>query len=129
VAALTDVRGQGFDRLSPLAEAMAWIVAEARPLPAESVAPADAVGRVLAADVSATCTVPADDTATIDGFAINAAATVADAYGLGFTPLADERYDFVVPEARRSRPAVAAFEQALAEPVLRAELAARGFPA
>ncbi|MGH6718217.1 MAG: substrate-binding domain-containing protein, partial [Alphaproteobacteria bacterium] len=58
-----------------------------------------------------------------------AIATVAAAYGLGFTALADERYDFVVPVVRRDRPAVAAFERALADPALRALLAARGFPA
>jgi putative molybdopterin biosynthesis protein len=44
-----------------------------------------------------------------------AIATVAEAAGLGFLPLTDEQYDFVVPTARRQRPAVVAFEQLLNE--------------
>lgn len=53
--------------------------------------------------------------------------TVARAYGLGFLPVAEEHYDFFLPEARRGRPAVQAFLAALAEPSLRARLAALGF--
>jgi putative molybdopterin biosynthesis protein len=41
--------------------------------------------------------------------------TVARDYGLGFLPLAEEHYDFAVPEARRGRAAVAAFAALLAE--------------
>ena len=41
--------------------------------------------------------------------------TVARAYGLGFIPLAEEHYDFAVPEARRGREAVRRFEALLAE--------------
>jgi putative molybdopterin biosynthesis protein len=52
---------------------------------------------------------------------------VAGAYGLGFLPLRDEQYDFVIPRARRGRPAVQAFEALLAEPAARQALAARGF--
>lgn len=53
--------------------------------------------------------------------------TVARAYGLGFLPVAEEHYDFFLPEARRERPAVRDFLAALAEPALRARLAALGF--
>lgn len=56
-----------------------------------------------------------------------AIATVAADYGLGFTPLRREEYDFVVPKARRERPAVRAFLAVLADPAVRAALAARGF--
>ncbi len=52
---------------------------------------------------------------------------VARAYGLGFLPLRDERYDFVVPRARRNRPAVQAFAELLNEPAARRALAERGF--
>jgi putative molybdopterin biosynthesis protein len=55
--------------------------------------------------------------------------TVARAYGLGFLPLADEHYDFFLPESRAGRPAVAAFLDALATPEARARLAALGFAA
>lgn len=41
--------------------------------------------------------------------------TVARDYGLGFLPLAEEHYDFAVPEARRGRAVVAAFAALLAE--------------
>lgn len=52
--------------------------------------------------------------------------TVADLYGLGFLPLAEEHYDFVSVEARAGHPAVAAFRDALADPAVRARLAALG---
>jgi putative molybdopterin biosynthesis protein len=52
---------------------------------------------------------------------------VARAAGLGFLALRDERYDFVVPRARRQRAAVRAFEAVLAEPAVRRGLAGRGF--
>lgn len=42
-----------------------------------------------------------------------AIAPVAATYGLGFTPIRAERYDFAVPEARWDRPAVAAFRALL----------------
>jgi putative molybdopterin biosynthesis protein len=56
-----------------------------------------------------------------------AIATVAEAYGLGFLPLADEHYDIFLPEARAARPAVQAFLAALQAPEVRARLVALGF--
>lgn len=52
---------------------------------------------------------------------------VARLYQLGFLPLEEEDYDFVVPRSRWDRPAVVAFRQLLAEPDVRAHLAAMGF--
>jgi len=52
---------------------------------------------------------------------------VARAAGLSFLPLRQEQYDFVVPQARRSRPAVKAFVDLLHEPKVRQELSRRGF--
>ncbi|MEX2119365.1 MAG: molybdopterin biosynthesis protein [Pirellulales bacterium] len=52
---------------------------------------------------------------------------VAGHNGLGFLRLADERYDFVVPEARRDRPAVVALRKLLAEDRVRRRLAEMGF--
>ena len=51
---------------------------------------------------------------------------VAAMYGLGFLALAPENYDFLLVEARRGRPAVAAFLQALTDPAVRAQIAALG---
>jgi putative molybdopterin biosynthesis protein len=56
-----------------------------------------------------------------------AIASVARGYGLGFLPLADEHYDFFIPESRAGRPAVAAFLAALASPELRRQLVELGF--
>ncbi|MBR0670303.1 molybdopterin biosynthesis protein [Neoroseomonas soli] len=56
-----------------------------------------------------------------------AIASVARAYGLGFLPLADEVYDFFLPEARASRPAVEAFLDALRSAPVRDRLSALGF--
>jgi putative molybdopterin biosynthesis protein len=53
--------------------------------------------------------------------------SVARDYGLAFLPLADEHYDFFLPEARRERPAVRGFLAALASEGVRARLAALGF--
>ena len=52
--------------------------------------------------------------------------TIARNAGLGFLPLRDERYDFVVPAARAQRAGVLAFEQLLKEPSIRAALARLG---
>ncbi len=52
---------------------------------------------------------------------------VAHAAGLGFLPLRQERYDFVVPKRRRERPAVRAFIALLADATIRRELNRRGF--
>ena len=53
--------------------------------------------------------------------------TVARQYGLGFIPLQDEHYDFVVPRTRWDRPAVQHFRAALADPSVRSALAALRF--
>jgi putative molybdopterin biosynthesis protein len=53
--------------------------------------------------------------------------SVAEQAGLGFLPLTEERYDFVVPRARRDRPAVQTFQQLLASPEVRQRLRALGF--
>jgi putative molybdopterin biosynthesis protein len=52
---------------------------------------------------------------------------VARAYGLGFVPIREERYDFAVPADRWDRPAVAAFRRLLSEAEVRAELGRAGF--
>jgi putative molybdopterin biosynthesis protein len=56
-----------------------------------------------------------------------AIATVAHASGLGFLPLQEEQYDFVVPKARWDRPAVQAFRELLEQEETRKALAERGF--
>ena len=53
--------------------------------------------------------------------------TVARQYDLGFIPVQEERYDFIVPKARLERPAVRAFRESLADPQTRAELNGLGF--
>jgi putative molybdopterin biosynthesis protein len=55
-----------------------------------------------------------------------AIASVAQLYGLGFLPLTPECYDFLLLERRRDRPAVQAFLAALADPAVRARIAALG---
>jgi molybdate-binding protein len=54
-------------------------------------------------------------------------APVAHAAGLGFIPLAEEHYDFALVTARKNRPAVQAFLQALASEESRAALERAGF--
>lgn len=56
-----------------------------------------------------------------------AIATVARAYGLGFLPLTEERYDFAYATDRRHTPALAAFLAVLAEAPTRAALRDLGF--
>jgi putative molybdopterin biosynthesis protein len=51
---------------------------------------------------------------------------IASGAGLGFLPLQEERYDFVIPRARASRPGVLAFKSLLSEPDTRARLAQLG---
>jgi putative molybdopterin biosynthesis protein len=51
---------------------------------------------------------------------------VARMYGLRFLPIAPERYDFLLVEARRNRPAVQAFLAALKDPAMRAHIADLG---
>jgi putative molybdopterin biosynthesis protein len=52
--------------------------------------------------------------------------SVARLYGLGFLPLTPECYDFLLVERRRERPPVQAFLAALADPAVRARIAALG---
>jgi putative molybdopterin biosynthesis protein len=52
---------------------------------------------------------------------------VADAYGLGFIPLAEEHFDFIIPKARRERPPVVAFLEARESPEVQAALVKMGF--
>src|SRR5258708_738150 len=54
-------------------------------------------------------------------------APVAGAAGLGFTPLAEEHYDFALVSARKQRPAVQAFLEWLASEETRAALQRAGF--
>jgi putative molybdopterin biosynthesis protein len=54
-------------------------------------------------------------------------APVAHASGLGFIPLTDEHYDFALVQARKQRPAVQAFLDALASEEARAALIKAGF--
>jgi putative molybdopterin biosynthesis protein len=53
--------------------------------------------------------------------------TVAQQYGLGFIPVQEERYDFIVPKVRLDRPAVRAFRELLAAAEIRGALRALGF--
>ena len=52
--------------------------------------------------------------------------TIAGRVGLGFLPLQEERYDFVIPKSRASRPGVMAFKALLQEPLTRDALARLG---
>jgi molybdopterin molybdotransferase len=58
--------------LLPVAEALQRVLVHALPLPAESIALADAHGRVLAQDLSAARTQPPDDVSAMDGYAVRA---------------------------------------------------------
>jgi putative molybdopterin biosynthesis protein len=53
--------------------------------------------------------------------------TVARQYNLGFIPLRDEHYDFVVPLTRMARPAVMRFRAALGVPEVQNALSMLGF--
>ncbi|HEX4584971.1 MAG TPA: molybdopterin biosynthesis protein [Burkholderiaceae bacterium] len=53
--------------------------------------------------------------------------TVARQYGLGFIPIQEEQYDFIVPTARLERPAVRAFRALLNDAGVREALRALGF--
>jgi putative molybdopterin biosynthesis protein len=52
--------------------------------------------------------------------------TIAANAGLGFLPLQEERYDFVVPASRASRPGVAAFKALLSDASTRIALTRLG---
>ena len=56
-----------------------------------------------------------------------AISTVARDLGLGFIPLREERYDFVMPRGRLDRPAVRAFREILEEGRAREDLRGLGF--
>jgi len=60
-------------RLTPLDEALASLLARARPLEAQSVSTFEADGRVLAQDVVSGLTVPPRDNSSMDGYAVRAA--------------------------------------------------------
>jgi putative molybdopterin biosynthesis protein len=53
--------------------------------------------------------------------------TITDHYGLGFIPLQQEHYDFVVPKARLERPAVRMFCELLKDSAIRQQLSDFGF--
>jgi putative molybdopterin biosynthesis protein len=53
--------------------------------------------------------------------------SVARQYGLGFVPVQDEHYDFIVPQARLERPPVERFKALLEEASVRDALTALGF--
>jgi putative molybdopterin biosynthesis protein len=55
-----------------------------------------------------------------------AIAPIVAAYGLAFIPVGEEHFDFAVVAARRNRSAVAAFLEALGDPMVRDALAALG---
>src|SRR5262249_60669852 len=59
--------------LMPAAEALARVLANPEPLPAESIPLAAAHGRVLAADVAALRTQPPADVSAMDGYAVRSA--------------------------------------------------------
>jgi molybdopterin molybdotransferase len=59
--------------LMPVAEALARVLADAAPLAAETVALAEAHGRVLAGDLAATRTQPPQAVSAMDGYAVRAA--------------------------------------------------------
>jgi putative molybdopterin biosynthesis protein len=52
--------------------------------------------------------------------------TIARNAGLGFLPVQEERYDFVVPKSRAHRPGVLALKKLLGEPVTRDALTRLG---
>jgi putative molybdopterin biosynthesis protein len=56
-----------------------------------------------------------------------AISSVAEAYGLGFIPLTQEHFDFIIPKARRERPAVIAFLEACGSAGVQRAIAAMGF--
>jgi molybdopterin molybdotransferase len=56
--------------LLPVSDALAQVLAEAKPLATENVPLAEAAGRVLAADVAALITQPPSDVSAMDGYAV-----------------------------------------------------------
>jgi molybdopterin molybdotransferase len=70
-----DVRMRGFPSRTDMDEVVAWIDARPAPLPGESVALADAAGRVLAEDVVAAGDLPPFARSAMDGWAVRGADT------------------------------------------------------
>ncbi len=70
-----DVRLVGFSGRAPLADALAWIDAHVVAASTESIAVADAAGRVLAGPVASPVDWPGADCAATDGYAVRAAET------------------------------------------------------
>ena len=52
--------------------------------------------------------------------------SIAESAGLGFLPLQEEHFDFVVPKSRATRAGVVAFKALLSEPAVQSELARLG---
>ncbi|MEX0704893.1 MAG: gephyrin-like molybdotransferase Glp [Planctomycetales bacterium] len=81
----SDVRMRGFASRALVAEALAWVDAQAQPLEREIALLDAACGRVLAAELVAGIDVPGFDRAAMDGYALRAAETT----GAGeYNPLA-----------------------------------------
>ncbi|HEX7388534.1 MAG TPA: molybdopterin biosynthesis protein [Acidiphilium sp.] len=70
-----DIRLRGFADLALLAEAWHWLDATPAPLVHETIGISDAAGRILAETVTAGSDLPSADTATTDGYAVNATET------------------------------------------------------
>ncbi len=75
---------RGFARRTTVADALAWIDARTKPLPAESVGIWEAAGRVLAADVTSLVSVPQFVRSMMDGYAVRASDTQGAS---GYSPL------------------------------------------
>ncbi|MEX1083558.1 MAG: molybdopterin molybdenumtransferase MoeA, partial [Xanthobacteraceae bacterium] len=63
--------------LIPVAEAVAMVLAGAKPLPPKMAPLAEAAGRVLAEDIAARTTQPPADISAMDGYAVRAADVAA----------------------------------------------------
>jgi molybdopterin molybdotransferase len=70
-----DVRMHGFSRRHTVDQALQWLDAQLRPLPAEAVPLRAAAGRILAAPIVSAIDVPGFDRATMDGYAVVADTT------------------------------------------------------
>jgi putative molybdopterin biosynthesis protein len=53
--------------------------------------------------------------------------TVAASYGLGFLPIRDEHYDFIIPKLRQNHVPVLEFQKLLRDPAVQATLSEMGF--
>jgi molybdopterin molybdotransferase len=71
-----DVRMRGFTRRHSVEDVLAWVDAQAEPLPAEAVELGHSADRILAADVVSQVDVPRFDRAMMDGFAVQSADTL-----------------------------------------------------